>query len=126
MMIRALSALFLVSVCSSALRAACPGGISNFFTVSRAVTNRAVFDLNKLENFPPAQANITYFAAGSVVTESFNGVLLWDLLNNSPVNGIVTNPNIKNDILHKVVVVTGTERDRSIFWRQSNYGGIRN
>jgi len=47
------------------------------------VTNRAVFDLNKLENFPPAQANITYFAAGSVVTESFTGVLLWDLLNNS-------------------------------------------
>ena len=83
MMIRALSALFMVSVCSSALHAACPGGVSNSFTVSGAVTNRAVFDLNKLENFPPAQANITYFAAGSVVTESFTGVLLWDLLNNS-------------------------------------------
>ena len=111
---RALSALFLVSVCSSALHAACPGGVSNSFTVSGAVTNRAVFDLNKLENFPPAQANITYFAAGSVVTESFTGVLLWDLLNNSPVNGIVTNPNIKNDILHKVVVVTGTDCYRSV------------
>jgi hypothetical protein len=61
-----------------------------------------------LNNFRPDR-RITYFAAGSVVTESFTGVLLWDLLNNPPVNGIVTNPNIKNDILHKVIIVTGTD-----------------
>ena len=127
MMTRAMfAALLLISFGNSPLQAACTGGVSNFFTVSGEVTNRAVFDLNKLESFLPAQENITYFAAGSVVTESFTGVLIWDLLNNSPVNGIVTNPNIKNDILHKVVVVTGTERDRSIFWRQSNRGGVRN
>jgi hypothetical protein len=103
MTIRALSAaLLLTSVSSFSLQAACPGGVSNYFTVSGEVTKRAVFDLNKLEQFPPAQANVTYFAAGSVVTESFTGVLLWDLLNDSPVNGIVTDPNVKNDILHKV------------------------
>jgi ABC-type molybdate transport system substrate-binding protein len=89
------------------LQAACPGGVSTSFTVSGDVTNRATFNLDKLQRFPPAQANVTYFAAGSVVTEAFTGVLLWDLLNNSPVNGIVTNPNVKNDILHKVVIVTG-------------------
>ena len=49
------------------------------------------------------------------MTESFTGVLLWDLLNNSPVNGIVTNPSIKNDILHKVIVVTGTDCYQSVF-----------
>ena len=43
------------------------------------------------------------------------GALLWDLLNNSPVNGIVANPNIKNDILHKVVIVTGTDCYQSVF-----------
>jgi len=116
MMTRAVSAaLLLISVGSSPLHAACPGGISDSFTVSGEVTNRAVFDLNKLENFPPAQENITYFAAGSVVTESFTGVLLWDLLSSSPVNGIVTNPNIKNDILHKVIIVTGTDCYQSVF-----------
>jgi hypothetical protein len=79
------------------------------------VTNRAVFNLNKLEAFPPAQQNITYFAAGSVVTEAFTGVLLWDLLNNAPVNGIVTNPSVKNDILHKVITVTGSDCYQSVF-----------
>jgi hypothetical protein len=116
MIMRALSAaLFLISVCSFPLHAACPGGISNSFTVSGEVTNRAVFNLNDLETFPPAQQNITYFAAGSVVSESFTGVLMWDLLNNSPVNGIVTNPNIKNDILHKVIIVSGSDCYQSVF-----------
>jgi hypothetical protein len=110
MMTRTLSAaLLLIGVGSFPLHAACPGGVSNYFTVSGEVTNRAVFDLDKLEQFPPAQENVTYFAAGSVVSESFTGVLLWDLLKNPPVNGIVTDPNIKNDILHKVIIVTGTD-----------------
>ncbi|MBV8508322.1 MAG: hypothetical protein JOZ11_21280, partial [Alphaproteobacteria bacterium] len=71
--------------------------------------------MDKLQRFAPAQANVTYFAAGSVVTESFTGVLLWDLLNNSPVNGIVTDPNTKNDILHKVIIVTGIDCYQSVF-----------
>jgi len=109
------AALLLISVGNSPLLAACPGGVSNFFTVSGEVTNRAVLDLNRLESFPPAQQNITYFAAGSVVTESFTGVLLWDLLSKSPVDGIVTNANVKNDILHKVIIVTGTDCYQSVF-----------
>jgi hypothetical protein len=109
------AALLVFSLSTSPLQAGCPGGVSNSFTVSGEVTSRAVFDLNALEQFPPGQENITYFSAGSVVTESFTGVLLWDLLNNPPVNGIVTNPNIKNDILHKVIIVTGTDCYQSVF-----------
>jgi hypothetical protein len=107
--------LLLIGFGSNPLQAACPGGVSTSFTVSGDVTNRAVFNLSSLQQFAPAQANVTYFAAGSVVTESFTGLLLWDLLNNPPVGGIVTNPNIKNDILHKVVVVTGTDCYQSVF-----------
>ena len=105
----------IVGVGSSPLHAACPGGVSTSFTVSGDVAKQAVFNLSKLKQFPPAQANVTYFAAGSVVTESFTGVLLWDLLNDPPVNGIITNPKIKNDILHKVVIVTGTDCYQSVF-----------
>jgi hypothetical protein len=127
MMTRTLSAvLLLIGVGSSPLQAACPGGVSTSFTVTGEVTNRAVFNLSALQQFAPAQANVTYFAAGSVVTESFTGALLWDLLNNSPVNGIVTNPNIKNDILHKVVIVTGTDCYQSVFGAgefDPNFGG---
>ena len=113
---RTLSAtLLLIGIASSPLQAACPGGVSSFFKVSGEVTNRTVFDLDKLEQFPPAQQNVTYFAAGSVVTESFTGVVLWDLLNNAPVGGIVTDPTVKNDILHKVIIVTGTDCYQSVF-----------
>jgi hypothetical protein len=113
---RTLSAvLLLIGIASSPLQAACPGGVSTSFKVTGEVTSRTVFDLSALQQFPPAQANMTYFAAGSVVTESFTGALLWDLLNNAPVSGIVTNSNIKNDILHKVVIVTGTDCYQSVF-----------
>ena len=116
MMTRTFSvALLLIGIGSSPLQAACPGGVSSYFKVGGEVTNRAVFDLSKLEQLPPAEENVTYFAAGSVVTESFTGVLLWDLLNNSPVNGIVTDPTNKNDIMHKVVIVTGTDCYQSVF-----------
>ena len=112
MMTRTLSAaLLLIGVGSTPLQAACPGGVSSYFTVSGEVTKRTVFDLEKLEQFAPAQENVTYFAAGSVVSESFTGVLLWDLLR---VNGIVTDPTIKNDILHKVIFVTGTDCYQSV------------
>ena len=107
--------LLLLGLVNSPVRAACPGGTSRLFTVAGQVTKSAVFNLNRLQQFAPAQQNITYFAMGSVVSETFTGVLLWDLLNNPPVSGIVTNPNVKNDILHKVVVVTGTDCYQSVF-----------
>jgi hypothetical protein len=107
--------LLLIGVGSSPLHAACPGGASSFFTISGDVTKPAVFDLRKLEQFAPAQENVTYFAAGSVVSEAFTGVLLWDLLNKPPVGGIITDPKVKNDILHKVVIVTGTDCYQSVF-----------
>jgi hypothetical protein len=81
----------------------------------RASEYPTTFNLAQLQQFALAQANVTYFAAGSVVTESFTGTLLWDLLNNSPVGGIVTDPTVKNDILHKIVIVTGTDCYQSAF-----------
>ena len=100
-MTRVLSAaLLLTSVSAFPLHVGCPGGVSS---------------QNDLEQFLPAQQNVTYFAAGSVAPEAFTGVLLWDLLNKPPVSGIVTNPAIKNDILHKVVIVTGTDCYQTVF-----------
>src|SRR5215472_272084 len=106
-MTRVLSvALLLIGVATSSLQAACPGGVSKSFTVSGQVKKAAIFNLNRLQRFDPAQENVTYFAMGSVVSEAFTGALLWDVLNDPPVGGIVTNLNVKNDILHKVVIVT--------------------
>lgn len=70
------AALLLVGLAASPVLAACPGGVSTSFAVTGEVANRTVFDLPKLQQLPVAQQNITYFAAGSVVTQSFTGVLL--------------------------------------------------
>ena len=107
----------LVSAGAPALQAQqCPGGISSKFVVTGDVNKPQIFDLDQLtQKYSPAQENVTYFAAGSVVTESFTGVLLWDLLNLPPVGGIATDPNTKNDILHKVIVVTGSDCYQSVF-----------
>ena len=51
MMTRTLSAaLLLIGLGSTPLQAACPGGVSSYFTVSGEVTKRTVFDLNKLDS----------------------------------------------------------------------------
>jgi hypothetical protein len=96
----------------SPLAAAPAGGVSTAFRVTGEVTDRTSFDLQKLEELPVANQNVTYFAAGSVVTQSFTGALLWDLLQSV---GIIVDPNIKNDILRKIVIVTGSDGYQSVF-----------
>jgi hypothetical protein len=65
-----------------------------------------------LQQLPHVSQNVTYFAAGQVENDTFTGALLWDLLQSV---GILTNPNVKNDILRKIIVVTGTDGYVSVF-----------
>jgi hypothetical protein len=96
----------------SPLAATFPGGVSTVFRVTGDVRDPTSFDLQKLEELPVANQNVTYFAAGTVVTQSFTGALLWDLLQSV---GIIVDPNIKNDILRKIVIVTGSDGYQSVF-----------
>jgi Oxidoreductase molybdopterin binding domain len=67
--------------------------------------------------------NVTYFAAGSVVSQTFTGALLWDVLSSV---GIVLDPNVKNDILTKIIVVTGSDGYQATFGAGEiapNFGG---
>jgi hypothetical protein len=120
------AAVLLFGIASSPLEAACPGGPSTYFTVTGEVNTPSRFYLNDLEQLSAAQANVTYFAAGSVITQSFTGALLWDLLNSQPVGGIVVDPNTKNDILRKIIIVTGSDCYQSVFGAGENnpaFGG---
>jgi len=59
------------------------------------------------------------------VTQSFTGTLLWDLLQSV---GIVVDPNVKNDILRKVVIVTGSDGYETAFGAGEiapNFGGAQ-
>jgi hypothetical protein len=116
------AALLLVAVVGiSALAKAT--GPTLYFQVTGNVQQSTLFNLHKLQALPEVNQNVTYFAAGSVVTESFTGVLLWDLLQSV---GIRLDPSIKNDILHQIVIVTGSDGYESVFGAGEiapNFGG---
>jgi hypothetical protein len=95
--------------------AACPGGVSTSIAVTGEVVKPTVFNLRRLKEFARAQENVTYFAMGAVVTNAYTGALLWDILNLPPVGGIVVNSAVKSDILHKIIIVTGTDCYESVF-----------
>jgi hypothetical protein len=115
MIIRGLLVAMLCAMAPLSAEAGCGGGVTKSFRVAGEVMQPTVFNLRRLQQFAPAQENVTYFAMGSVSTESFTGVLLWDLLTLPPVGGIVVDPKIKNDILHKIVIVVGSDCYESVF-----------
>ena len=86
--------------------------LSTHFHVSGDVERKISFDLNKLRALPATTANVTYFASGQVVNATFYGALLWDVLRAA---GIKVDPAIRNDILRKFVVVTGTDGYHAVF-----------
>jgi DMSO/TMAO reductase YedYZ molybdopterin-dependent catalytic subunit len=83
-----------------------------YFSVSGQVKTPKFVDVWTLKKLPHVNQNVTYFAAGSVENATFTGALLWDLLQSV---GIITDPTIKNDILRKTVVVTGTDGYVAVF-----------
>ena len=83
-----------------------------YFRVGGQVNTPKWVDVAALKQLPPVNQNVTYFAAGSVENDTFTGALLWDLLQSV---GIKTRPTIKNDILRKVIIVTGTDGYVAVF-----------
>ncbi|MGO9846606.1 MAG: molybdopterin-dependent oxidoreductase [Methylocella sp.] len=107
------AALLLISTLSlSPIAEAQTGGVSTTFRVSGQVTNPVIFNLAKLQKFAVSTQNVTFFAAGQVTSGSYTGALLWDVLQSA---GIKVDPNVKNDILRFIVVVTGSDGYEAIF-----------
>jgi DMSO/TMAO reductase YedYZ molybdopterin-dependent catalytic subunit len=107
------SALMLLATISLSLNAKAQSEtVSSTFLVDGDVTHPHTFDLDDLERLPTTNQNVTYFTAGNVTTQSFTGALLWDLLQSV---GIKLDPNIKNDILRKIVIVTGNDGYETVF-----------
>jgi hypothetical protein len=102
----------MISISSFAQAETYKGGVSNYLVVDGKVTKKAFIDIYSLQALPPSTVNVTFFAAGSVVSQPYTGALLWDLLNEV---GITVDPTIKNDILHKSVVVTGSDGYEAVF-----------
>jgi len=116
-----LAALLLLGVTGVPALAGSPSSEQTFRVFGQVQTPK-ILSVRALKKLPDTNQNVTYFAAGSVVSHSFTGALLWDLLQSV---GIVVNPVIKNDIL-KTIVVTGTDGYVAVFTAGEiapNFGG---
>jgi len=80
------------------------GGVTTSFTVSGAVKSPGTFDLAALQALPAVTRTV-----GANV---YRGVSLWDFLNTT--TGLVLDPAVKNDVLGKYVVATGSDGYRAL------------
>lgn len=87
------------------------GGTSSQFALAGLVSNPALYTLSTLQALPSATETVTYRAGSSTVTGTFTGVSLWTLLSNA---GLITNPDIKNDLLGKYLVATGSDGYKAV------------
>ena len=95
--------------------AAGPGraaALSTELSVTGAVTTPRTYDLAGLSALPPITQTVTYLSGSTPQTRTYTGASLWGVLGSS---GIVVDPAVKNDILNKVVVATGTDGYRVVF-----------
>jgi hypothetical protein len=82
------------------------GGVASRFLLSGSVTTPGTYTLAGLEALPETTETVTFLSGGISVTATFTGVSIWTLLTD---NGIVTNPEIKNDILNYYLQATGSD-----------------
>lgn len=81
------------------------GGAATSFSVTGDVVHGRSFDLAALKALPAISETV----GGTTYT----GASLWDLLDTA--TGIVTDPAVKNDVLDKFVVATGSDGYKALF-----------
>lgn len=86
----------------------CQGGYSDRFCLTGKVENCRKFSLADLQQYPTSsQITVSYYSSKEgLVTKTYIGVPLMDLLNDAV---IITDPTRKNDRLRKYVVVRATD-----------------
>ena len=86
------------------------GGFSTRFTVTGQVASPLSYDAASLPG--TLAASTVTVTTPPLAGTAFTGVSLWSLLNQS---GIVADPNVKNDILGKYVIATGSDGYQAVF-----------
>lgn len=105
-------ALATFALTATAQAQSCPGGFSNSFRLRGEVQTPATFRASDLKKLPSSRVTVTYYSGSSgLVTKTYVGVPLYDLLTTAVVK---TDPARRNDILRKYVAVRATDCYESI------------
>lgn len=108
-LLSALGALAVATVMMTANAQAqsCEGGFARTFSLRGEVQNIQRYRLGDLKALPSSKVTVTYYSGSSgLVTKSYTGVNLNDLLTTAVVK---TDPARRNDILRKYVAVQATD-----------------
>ncbi|MBN9563014.1 MAG: hypothetical protein J0H14_20150 [Alphaproteobacteria bacterium] len=82
------------------------------FTLTGDVGAPGIYDGPALQTLPPTTETATYRAGSGSVMDTFTGPTIWSLLLSA--GGITTNPAIKNDVLRKYIVATGSDGYKAV------------
>ncbi len=82
------------------------GGVETSLQVQGGVVTPSTVTAATLEALTPYTETVTYRSGSTSVTDTYTGALLWDVLSAA---GIVVDPTVKNDVLRKLVSVTGSD-----------------
>lgn len=80
--------------------------------VTGAVQQAKVYDTAALSALTPITQTDTFASGAGTQTHTYQGASLWSVLNNA---GIVTNIAVKNDVLNRYVVATGTDGYKVVY-----------
>ena len=105
---RAAHALAAALACSAAVAA----GPSSSVVVSGAVDHPAAYDAAALDALPQLTQTDTFASGNTPQTHTYTGPTLWNTLNAA---GIRTTPGVKNDVLNRYVLATGTDGYRVVY-----------
>lgn len=82
------------------------------FDVTGAVSAPASYSLATLQARPALTQTVTFLSGPTPQTHTYTGASLWGILDNA---GIVTTPNVKNDIANRYVLATGSDGYQTVF-----------
>lgn len=89
-----------------------PGGISQQFMLSGKVAHPTTFTAATLTGLDQSVTETaTYLSGAGDVTDTYTGVSLWNLIQDT---GLLTDPTVKNDLLRFGVVATGSDGYRAV------------
>jgi DMSO/TMAO reductase YedYZ molybdopterin-dependent catalytic subunit len=88
------------------------GGLSSQFTLSGGVSTPGTYTLSALQALTQTTETATYHGPSGAVTDTYTGVTLWNLITAA---GLITDAAIKNDVLRKYALVTGSDGYEAIF-----------
>ena len=103
--------LQVLSATPASQRSGTGGGLSSQFSLSGQISHPGTYTLSSLQALPSLTETATFKAGQATVTGTFTGVPLWTLITSA---GMITDPAVKNDVLGKYLVATGSDGYKAV------------